>query len=208
MRMGMKCFSILTLLGVLWTSPVCADEITEQIKEGLQLYEKGDYAEAVSALNYAVGQIQQEQASALKKIFPEPLQGWKANDAEGEFAPAVLLGGGVTASRHYYVEEGEKTIDIEFVSNSPMVQPILMLLSNPAFIGQEPGSKLTKVKGYKAVQKFSAQDKYGEISLVIQSKMLVTLKGSGIESVDDLMAYADVIHYEGLEKFLGNAKAE
>lgn len=203
MQVRAKCICVLTLLSMLWTFPVYADEVADQIKEGLQLYEKGDYSEAVSALNYAIGQIQQGQASALRAIFPEPLEGWKANEAEGEFAPAVLLGGGVTASRHYYVEDGDKTINIEFVSNSPVLQPVMMLLSNPAFIGQEPGSKLTKVKGYKAVQKFSGQDKQGEISLVIQSKMLVTLKGSGIESVDELMAYADVIDYGALEKFVG-----
>jgi hypothetical protein len=203
MRVGWIRFFALAALGVFCVSHARADEVSDQIKEGLELYQKGSYSEAVGSLNYAIGQIQQEQASALKKLFPGPLSGWKANEAEGDFASAVIMGGGITASRHYYVEESGKTVDIEYLCNSPMMQSVMMFLTNPAFVGQEPGSKLLKIKGYKGVQKFSKEDRYGELSLVVQSKMLITLKGSEVGALDELLSYANTIPFEELEKFLG-----
>ncbi|MGA7879056.1 MAG: hypothetical protein WCA08_25580 [Desulfoferrobacter sp.] len=98
-----RCFLRWTLILLFLAAmpfSVLADEITDQIKEGLESYEKGDYSEAVSTLNFAVGQIQQKQASGLKKVFPEPLQGWQAQESTGDFASAAFMGGGVSASRH------------------------------------------------------------------------------------------------------------
>jgi hypothetical protein len=203
MRFTVKWVLVWVFFGLTLALPVRADEIADQIKEGLTLYEKGDLGEAVTSLSYAIGQIQQKQALGLKEVFPEPLKGWKAEEAStGNLAPMALLGGGVAVSRHYFADDSDKTVDIEMVSDSPLLQSILMFTSNPAVLASQPGAKLIKVKEHKGIQKFSSQDKEGEINLVVRSRMLISIKGDGLESVDDLVAYANAIHFEALAKFL------
>lgn len=203
MRGVVKLLLVLTFATFLQATAQ-ADEIIDQIKEGLQLYEQGSYSEAVTALNFAVGQIQQKQAAGLKDVFPQPLSGWQAEESKGEFAPAAFMGGGISASRHYYVENQDKSVDIEIVTDSPLLQSMMMLFTNPAFFASQPGAKLVKIQGQKAIQKFSQQDREGEINIVIGSRMLVSIKGQAIDSTDDLLAYANAIDYNALQKFLEN----
>jgi len=180
----------------------CADEVADQIKEALELYQKGNYSEAVANLNFAVGQIQQKQAAGLKGVFPEPLQGWQAKDSSGDFAPAAFLGGGVSASRHYYVEDTDRSVDIEIVTDSPLLQSVMMFFTNPAFTASQPDTKLVKIGGQKALQKFNSQDREGEINIVIASRMLVSIKSRGSDKPDDMLAYANAMDFGKLEKFL------
>ncbi len=98
------------------------------------------------------------------------------------------MGGGVSASRHYCVENTDKSIDIEIVTDSPLLQSMLMFFTNPAFAAAQPGAKLVKIKGHKAIEKFSAQQRQGEINSVVASTMLVSIKGQGIDNMEDLMA--------------------
>lgn len=203
MRILVKLWLVLTF-AIFLQGAAQADEIIDQIKEGLQLYKKGSYSEAVSALNFAVGQIQQKQAAGLKNIFPEPLSGWQAEESKGEFAPATFMGGGISASRRYYVENQNKSVDIEIVTDSPLLQSVMMFFTNPAFFASQPGAKLVKIQGQKAIQKFSQQDREGEINIVIGSRMLVSIKAQAIDNTDDLLAYANAIDYNALEKFLQN----
>jgi hypothetical protein len=202
MRVWIKvlCVSMLVTCGFGFQAH--ADEVTDQIKEGLDYYQKGSYSEAVNALNFAVGQIQQMQASGLKNVFPEPLKGWKAEESTGQFGAASFMGGGVSASRRYYMENGDKEVNIEIVTDSPLLQSVMMFYSNPAFFSSQPGTKLVKIQGRKAVQKFDPQNREGEINLIIGSRMLVTIKGQSLEKVDDVLAYANAIQYDALEKLL------
>ena len=202
MRGSLKVFCGFILMISLCGLTVHADEISDQIKEGLDFYEKGNFSEAVNALNFAVGQIQQKQASGLKNVFPEPLPGWKAEESTGQFGAAPFLGGGVSASRRYHKEGGNKEVDIEFVSDSPLLQSVMMFYTNPAFYSSQPDTKLVKIQGRKAVQKYVPQDREGEINIIIGSRMLVSIKGRGLEKADDMLAYANAIRYDALEKFL------
>lgn len=202
MRIRFTVICVLMLAASLGGLQARADEITDQIKEGLDFYNKGDFSEAVNALNFAVGQIQQKQTAGLKSVFPEPLSGWKAEESTGQYGAAPFLGGGVTASRRYYVENTDKEVDIEFVSDSPLLQSVMMFYTNPAFYSSQPDTKLVKIQGRKAVQKYMPQDREGEINIVIGSRMLVSIKGQGLDKVDDMVAYANAIKYEALEKYL------
>jgi hypothetical protein len=202
MQVLVRLFLLVAFALAVCSFPAHADEISDQIKEALGLYEKGDFSEAVTALSFAVGQIQQKQSSGLQKVFPEPLEGWKAEETTGEFAGTAFMGGGFSASRHYYVEDSDKSIDIEIVTDSPLLQSVLMFYTNPAFHAGQPDTKLVKIQGYKAMQKFSAQDQGGEINIVLGSRMLVSVKGHGLDKIDPMTAYANAIDYGALEKML------
>ena len=198
----MRILSILSIAVALmvWTSlPAAADEVTDQIEEGLKLYKEGKYAQAASELEFAVQQIRQRQAVLLKDLFPDPLSGWKADEPETKAAGAAFFGGGISASRTYY--KGGSQIEIEFVSESPLLQSMLMFLSNPMLMAASGEGELVKIKGYKAINKYNANERSGEINIVVANKVLVTVRGSGLEGPDILMDFAKATALEKIERF-------
>jgi hypothetical protein len=82
------------------------------------------------------------------------------------------------------------------VTGSPMLQSLMMMCSNPMLLGSD-GGKLDRVGGEKAVVKYSAQEKGGNINPVIANRFLVTIEGNDV-SLEDLKAYAGKIDYKKL----------
>lgn len=185
---------------LLFSFSAIADEISGQINEALQLYEKGEYSEAISGLKYAVTQIQQIQEKDAKEILPAPLKGWKADESVSKTAPDAFLGGGITASRHYYSEDSAKTVDIDIIADSPIVQSMMMFITNPSLISLQPDTKLVKIKNRKTIQKFSAEQRKGELTVIVLSNVIVMIKGANMDSADDPVSYAKALDYEAIEK--------
>jgi hypothetical protein len=77
-----------------------------------------------------------------------------------------------------------------------MIQSMMMMFGNPMLAGAD-GGKMEKIAGEKAIVKYNAADKSGDIKLVIANRFLVTLDGSDI-SLEDLKAYAAKIDYKKL----------
>ena len=197
----MKRFEKWIVLVVVMGLPVLcwADGIEDDIKQGLSLYQKGQYSQAVQSLNDAAAQIQQKQTERLKAIFPEPLPGWTAKEASSDFATMAMMGGGITANRRYSEEKTGQTVTIDIVTNAPMLQGILMYINNP-YLASQTGVKPIKIKGHPGIKNV----KDGEISLVVQNQMLVQVKGNNLKDDKVLQFYADKIDYVALEKFLSN----
>jgi len=176
------------------------DEISDQIMTGKNLYEKGKYSQAVDELQYAIGQIQLLQVDELRKALPEPLSGWKGEETEGSGIPMGMFGGGLSVGRHYYKEDSDESIDVEIVSQSPMLQSMMMFFQNPAFLATQPNSKMVRIKGEKAIEKFSAQGKEGELSLILNGKTLVRVEGSNIADKKILYDYMEKVDFNIIKK--------
>lgn len=201
----MRKAAVVLLVGALSLAGIqgaLADEISETIERAKELYLEGKYSEASSELQFAVGQIQSLQAEQLKELLPDPLPGWTAEEASASAAPMGFLGGGVTAARTYNKEDGDESVDIEILTESPLLQSVMMFLANPMMLAGQPDTKLVRVKGQKALEKFSTQDKEGELSVVLEGKTLLTVKGSSITSKDILYQYMDTIDFEAISKAL------
>ena len=178
--------------GMVW-----ADEISESINEALEYYTKGDYVEAVSSLDYAAQLIRQKRGSSLKSFLPAPLSGWKAEDAESQAAGQAMFGGIVTAKRLYH--KNSSSVTVEIATDSPFLQSMVMMFSNPAFATTD-GGKLKKIKRQKAIVKYRPSSKEGEITIIVNKSYLISIKGTKV-SEDDLINYASAIDYKGLKKF-------
>jgi len=177
-----------------------ADEISDQIMTGKKLYEKGKYSQAVDELQFVIGQIQALQVDELRKAVPEPLPGWKGEEIEGLSASMGMFGGGLSVSRHYYKEDSDEDIDVEILGQSPLLQSMMMFFQNPAFLATEPNSKMVRVKGEKAIEKFSAQKKEGELSLILNGKTLVRVEGSNIADKKILYDYMEKVDFNIIKK--------
>ncbi len=172
-----------------------ADDIEDSINEALEYYKEGSYSDAIASLEYASQLIKQNKAEDMTAYLPAPLDGWKAEQANSQAAGAGMFGGGVSVERRY--SKGASSVSIQIITDSPMMQGVMMMFSNPMFASSE-GGKLEKVGKQKAIVKYDPSDKSGDIKLVIASKFFIMIEGRNVEK-KDLKAYAEGINYDKLE---------
>lgn len=175
-----------------YSAPAFADDVTEYINEALQYYKDGDYSDAVDSLNYAEQLIQQKKSTGLEAFLPEPLKGWKAETATSQAASSSMLGGGISAERNY--SKGNSSIEIQIMADSPMLQGVMMMMSNPMFATAD-GGKLERIGKEKAIIKFDPNTKNGDLQIVVANRFMVTIDGRGI-SKKDLKDYAKAIDFK------------
>ncbi|MBN2428497.1 MAG: hypothetical protein JXK94_09190 [Deltaproteobacteria bacterium] len=171
-----------------------ADDVTDSINEGLKSYQKGEHGSAVESLNYAVQLIQQMKGEGLEAFLPEPLSGWTAEPASSQASGGAMMGGAVAASRAY--SKDSSSVDIQIITDSPMMQGVMMMFSNPMFATAD-GGKLEKINGEKAIVKYDAANREGEIQLVVANRFFIVIDGSDV-SKDDLKSYAQGIDFKKL----------
>jgi len=174
-----------------------ADEITDSIEEAIEYYKEGNYVEATSSLDYASQLIRQKRSGKLEAFLPEPLAGWSAEDVKSKASGAGYLGGMISAKRKY--KKDKSSVTIEIITDSPALQSMVMMFSNPAYASAD-GGKLTKIKRQKAIIKYHPSKKNGEINIVVAKQYLVSVKGRNINQ-NDLVDYASAIDYKKLKKF-------
>ncbi len=165
-------FLLLTLLFSTSYS-VSADDIKSAIDQGMSHYKQGELSQAVAQLNYAATLIQQKKSEQIVDVFPEPLDGWQAEEAESEAAGAMMMGGGISANKYYY--NGDATVDIELMMDSPLLQSIAAMFSNPAMITMS-GKKLTKINGVHAMYENMGDEI--ELVFIVNNNALFTLRGT------------------------------
>ncbi|MDO3384756.1 hypothetical protein QWI17_02765 [Gilvimarinus sp. SDUM040013] len=189
----MKVIAITTLACAL-TLPAAslADEVTDAVDEAISAYKDGQLTEAVSQLDYAAGLIRQQKAEGILAVFPDPLSGWSAEDAESQSAGGMMMGGGITANRTY--NKGNMNISIELVTDSPLLQSMMGMFNNPSLITMN-GGKLIKVQGHKAI--YNGQQNDPEILLIVNGNAMFTLRTNGA-SGEDLKAYGEALNLDAL----------
>jgi len=195
-----KLFIIAVLLVSFCLSISCyADDITDQITQALGLYKQDKYSEAVSELRFAIGQIHGLQAEKIKLSLPKPLSGWKGAESESSQSSMTIMGGGLAVSKEY--TKGEQSVNIEIVTESPLLQTVMMFIANPMFV--EKGKKLIKVGSHKAVIEYNNTDMNGNLQIVVGNKTLVTVNGSSIPDKNILIEYANKIDFEKIKQIVG-----
>jgi len=197
-KVFLVCFVVL-FISTLFIVPgtVFADEITDSIEEAMAYYKENNYVEASSSLDYASQLIRQKRSGKLEAFLPEPLAGWSAEDVKSQAAGPGYLGGMISAKRKY--KKDKSSVTMEIITDSPTLQSMVMLFSNPAYASAD-GGKLTKIKRQKAIVKYKPSKKNGEINIVVAKQYLVSVKGRNVNK-DDLVDYASAIDYKKLKKF-------
>ncbi len=163
---------LLVLLSLAVALPAAADEISSQLEKGLKLYEQGKIGQAVIEIEFALSQLKQKKAEALGKIFPEPPSGWTAQKPKSSSAGAGLLGGGISASRRYQ-DGGKGRVKIEVITDSPLIQSLAIMLSNPMFLQSGKAGRLVRLQGHKAVLK--EQEERAELQALLEGKVLLRI---------------------------------
>ncbi|MEL4424844.1 hypothetical protein AAEH84_03495 [Shewanella indica] len=166
--------------------------VAEAIEAGLQHYRKGELSQASSQLDYASALIRQQRAGEVVGVFPEPLPGWQADEPASE-SGGMMLGGGINASRHYYKEDSAR-LEIELVLDSPLLQSVMAMLTNPSMIAMS-GGKLVKVQGHNAM--LSTESGEPELTVIVNGNAMFTLSGEGVK-ISELQAFANALQLDKL----------
>jgi len=183
--------TIVSLITISFSTFAIADDVTDYINEALDYYKAGQYSEAVSSLNFAEQLIQQKKSTSLEKFLPKPLKGWDAEATKSQAASPGMMGGGISAERRYH--KGDSSIHIQIMADSPMLQGVMMIMSNPMFAASD-GGKLERIGKQKAIVKFDPNSREGKIQIVVANRFMVTIEGDGV-SDKDLKDYAKAIDY-------------
>jgi hypothetical protein len=171
---------------------VKADEVTDLLKKAESAYESGNYSEAISSLDYAGQLIRQKKGEALTKLLPDAPSGWTAEEATSEAASGSMFGGMVAVERRFTKDQA--AVAVKITTDSPLLSSFLGMFTNPLLVTGS-GAKLETIKGQKAVVKYDASAKSGDINIVVDGKLLVTVEGTEVTR-DQLTAFANAVDYK------------
>ncbi|KPK55916.1 MAG: hypothetical protein AMS22_02955 [Thiotrichales bacterium SG8_50] len=166
-------------------------------KRGFDYYKEGDYSEATVSLDQAVQLTQEMKGGSLESLLPGPLAGWSAKDARSDMSGAAF-GAGISAERTLTKEPGSVTIEI--VADSPMLQGVVMMLTNPMF-ARADGGKSTKIGDQRGEIKYDPVTKSGDVQIVVANRSLVTTRGDQVAN-DDLVSDAQAIKRDKIAALL------
>ena len=180
---------------LLTVTTASADDVTTTIQEALTDYENGEYTDAIDSLTYASQLIQQKKGQGLEAFLPAPLTGWVAEPSGSASAGAAMFGGGIAAEGHY-TKKPQGSVMVQIVTDSPLIQGVMMMLSNPMFATAN-GGKLERIKRQKAIVAYDPGSQSGQIKIVVAGRLFVGVEGEGI-TLDELRGYAKGINYKKL----------
>ncbi len=191
----MKIFFIYNFLFILLLTgtvqQACSDEVLTTVDEALSQYTQGDYDSAANNLDFAAQLIRQKKSDALKEMFPDPLAGWEAGPATSQGTGTAVFGRSVSVSRKYIRKTSTITIDI--VSDSPVMQSLVMMLNNPVIAGAG-GAKLETFSSHKGIVQYNEKDRNGDVNIVVDDRFMVTVEGQSVAR-GDLISYANAVKF-------------
>jgi hypothetical protein len=182
----------LTSLPLALSNPCYADDVTDAMDKALSAYKAGQSQQAITQLELATQLVRQQRATAMESVLPAPLKGWTADAPESTSVGAAMFGGGSTIKRNY-AKDGQ-TLSIEIVSDSPMLQSVMGLLTNPMFGAASQGGKIQMINGQQAIIKKDS------IMLVVDKTFLITIAGSDTLN-KEMLEYAQAIDLKKLATF-------
>ncbi|MBC7950269.1 MAG: hypothetical protein H7Z12_00425 [Rhodospirillaceae bacterium] len=163
-----------------------ADNVPAQMDAARAAYQKNDLPRTARALEAALADIHDRLGRSFAETMPPLATGWQADPPE--FQGLGQVGGGLSVSRAY--AKGETSLNATLFLDSPAVEAAAALLANPAATAAQPNMKRIKVGGEDALLRFDASTKSGEITLVLNNRVLLEIEGENLANADILVETA------------------
>lgn len=155
---------------------LAADNTAAQIDAARAAYQKNDLPRAAHALEMALSDIQDRLGKAFADTMPAVPAGWEADPPE--FQGLGQVGGGLSVTRAY--GKGEASLNASLFLDSPAVEAAAALLANPAATAAQPNTKRVKVGAEDALLRFDSSTKSGEITMVLNNRVLLEIEGDNV----------------------------
>ena len=177
-----------------------AQEFTKRLTEAKTAYTAGKLDDSRFAMEQMLQELDIITGKEVLKMLPAKIEdksaNMKADNVTGSSGFFVVI-----IHREYGTADSTN-IDLEIISNSPLVTSLNAMLSVP-FMGASGENKIVKINGYKAlVEKVSGPNDRTdyEVQLPLNST-LITLKAPGY-SQDDLIKMANTLPVADIAKVL------
>lgn len=161
---------------------MAADQVPAQIEAARAAYQKNDLPRTAKALEAALSDIHDRLGKALADTMPPAPAGWQADPPEIQGLGQV--GGGLAVTRAY--GKGEASMNASLFLDSPAVEAAAALFANPAATAAQPNMKRVKVGGEDALLRYDADNKAGEITMVLGGRILLSIEGDNLSGGDIL----------------------
>lgn len=167
-------FSI-TFLGIVCAAP--AQEFARQTTAARSAYTSGKLDDSRFAMQQMLQELDMMTGKEIVKLLPQKMEDKAVIAAKDEVTGASGWAG-VVIHREYGAED--KKIELEIITNSPMIGSLNAILSLP-FIANNADQKVVKIEGYKAlVQKVSGANETSDYEVQLPlNATLITLKAPG-----------------------------
>jgi hypothetical protein len=178
---------------------VQAQEFTKQATAARTAYTSGKLDDSRFAMQQMLQELDMMTGKEILKILPAQMQDQKMVTGKDEVAGTSGFAG-VTIHRAYGTEA--KAINLELVTNSPLLGSLNALLSLP-FIANSADQKVVKIEGYKAlVQKSEGENGTANYELQLPlNNSLITLKAPGYTQ-DQVIKMASTIPVAQIAKMV------
>lgn len=187
-------------LPMLLSSPLMADDITDQIKAGLEAYEEKDYKTASEELKFVTALLEKLNQEENQKLLPGPLEGWtlKENNNNDNQIAMSMFGGGSSMKSEY--RRDKEKITIEVMANSPMMSVMSMMIKNPMMMAGQKNTKPYRYKKAKGMKKVDG--KTTEITLILVGQIMIKLTGKNLKDDAVLEEYLKQMDMNKLKEAL------
>lgn len=168
------------------SSAMAADPISEQIELGLELYQDGEYGEAITELEFAIADIRKLMSGRIAETFPDAPDGWTALDvgssggSEAGMGFLGALGGSNSLTRRYQEDNGDGHIEATVDVDNPMIQGLAAMLNNPALIAAQPNIERIRVGRNTGSLNWKPDENQAEATLMIDGRIMIRIVGERI----------------------------
>jgi len=178
---------------------VSAQDFAKEATAARTAYTAGKLDDSRVAMQQMMEDLDMMTGKEIMKILPQKMQD-KSVVASKDAVSGATGWAGVVIHREYGT--GDKNIQLETITNSPMLGSLNALLSLP-FIANNGDQKVVKINGYKAlVQKVSGDNGSTDYELQLPlSSTLITLKAPG-NTQDQVIAMANTIPVAQIAKMV------
>jgi hypothetical protein len=181
-------------------SSLAARDLSVQIEEVQRLVLEKNFVTALEDLKFIAQQIQEFRLAEVQHLFPEPPPGWETTLAvrtsrEGEFWSRRL-----EVRKTYLPESGMGKMVLIYDFYSPLIPSITISL-NPVYITGDPRTEAIEYADAPGRLSFTPDTGEGELVLILDNRILVTVLGRGISTRSTLRDFAGLIDYSSLKVF-------
>jgi len=177
-----------------------AQEFAKRLTEAKTAYSAGKLDDSRFAMEQMLQELDIITGKEVLKLLPAKM-GDKAANIKADNVTGSSGFFGVIIHREYGTVDSSN-VDLEIISNSPLVASLNALLSVP-FMGSAGDNKTIKISGYKAlVQKVTGPNDRADYEVQLPlNTTLITLKAPGL-SQDDVIKVANTLPVADIAKML------
>jgi hypothetical protein len=193
----------LTAALVLVVDTTAADEVTDQLDAAKASYEAGELRAAAETLSAAVETIRAQITAGLLTLFPPPLEGWTADEAQSQSGGLASMLTGTQLSRRYVREDGAE-VSLSLMADSPMMPMLTMAISMPFMMQANEDLKTYSLKGERGMLEHTPGSQTYKVTLMVGSRLLVQGEGSGLADPGPVEQYLQALDLVAIQNALAD----